>query len=175
MNNLLDVMETTEERVALAFCIELPMPPTDNHCHQSLRSGMRIPTREYTDWLRIAAPMLKKALGDQVPDPVRWWTVDLRLWLPGTRADGQNYEKPLIDILSGAQMEKYVTKAGNRSEHIVKPGGLWTDDKRIRFKYTSIEAFNCGERAKARIECTPVPAPDKWTKERVPRKKVANG
>lgn len=169
MTNLLDMMETVEDRQALAFCIELPMPPTDNMCHKSTAGGRRYRTPEYDAWLKIAPEMLQKALGDQTPDPVRWWTVDIRLWLPGTRSDGQNYLKPLIDLLSGSRLERYKTKKGDWAVHIVKPGGLWTDDKRVRFLYLSVEAINCGEKAKAMIEATPVPEVEKWTRERVKR------
>lgn len=171
MTNLLDMMETTEDRQALAFCIELPMPPTDNMCHASMANGKRYPTPTFRQWLKDAGKMLRDKLGDQTPDPLRWWSVDIHLWLEGTRSDGQNYLKPLIDLLSGAQIQKYKTLAGNASERIIKPGGLWKDDKRVRFLYLSVEAINCGEKAKAMIEATPVPEVEKWVKERAPRKK----
>lgn len=112
----------------------VPLPPPDNHCHLSNRYG-RYPTRAYQDWLRVAAPLLREALGEREPDRECWWevVVDLRL---GTQGDGPNYLKPLLDLLSGAQAVERsgVDEQGRRvtKGQIVKPGGLWDDDRRVR-------------------------------------------
>lgn len=108
-----------------ALCLTLPLPPPDNQCHRSGAYG-RYPTTAYQDWLRIAQPQLAELLGDWQPDTERWWFVSGLLAL-GSRGDGQNYLKAVLDLFSGAQVKPETPGKGS----ILKPGALWNDDRRV--------------------------------------------
>lgn len=111
------------------------LPPPDNHCHRSASGGGRYPAKEYKAWLERYAPELRALLGDWEPDRTRWWRVALRL-LIGSKGDAPNYQKALLDLLSGSYVvEKAFVDAKERrieKGRILKPGALWDDDKRVR-------------------------------------------
>lgn len=118
----------------LALALTLPLPPPDNHCHRSGAYG-RYPTAAYKEWLSVAAPLLREALGDREPDTERWWMVT-GIVAMGGRGDAQNLIKPVLDLLSGAQVDE----AGRLDETtgkrvgkgaVVKLGALWDDDGRV--------------------------------------------
>lgn len=112
----------------LALCL----PPTDNMLHRSGAYG-RYPTAGYKDFLGICTPQLDEVLGDWEPDTERWWEVKIGLFL-GSRADGPNYTKALLDLLSGARVAEEKLEIGERKigkGSIYHHGGLWNDDRRV--------------------------------------------
>lgn len=113
--------------MAEVLSVVLPCPPPDNHCH---RSGQycRYPTAAYRDWLEVARPLVRAALpAGWEPDRECWWEVRVSVAL-GSRADAQNFLKPLLDLLSGAAPRALDPGKGK----VEKPGLLWDDDGRVR-------------------------------------------
>jgi len=139
---------------AQEWLITLPLPPADNHCHQTAHYG-RYPTKAYKTWLDIAAPLLRKKLGNVQPDTTDWWSLHIWVWNKPRGYDVQNLIKPVCDLLSGAQVDD--------RQKIVKPGGLYDDDKRV--KHVSIEL--CGthdEDPRIIISAERTEPPVKWKK-----------
>lgn len=156
--------ESTFDPVTGALCLALPLPPPDNHCHRSGPGGTRYPAAEYKTWLDLAAPQLRETLGAWEPDRERWWHVVIALVL-GSRGDGQNYVKPVLDLLSGAQVvtATYTDPRGRRigKGTIIKPGALWDDDRRVRGVSLVVDWVR-HETPFLAVACEPGKAPGDW-------------
>lgn len=140
---------------------QCPLPPPDNHLHATGQYG-RYARPAYKDWLQIARPLLLEALGDAwEPDTARWWRITVSLHL-GSRGDGQNYLKPLLDLLSGAYVvEQAFTDAKGRkiSKGTILHGrGLWDDDCRVACLESEVIFRRCAY-PMAIVSWEPCPAP----------------
>lgn len=140
--------------------VELPLPPTDNHCHTTARNPktgqpIRRATDDYLTWIRQASILVRRAHHGP-PDASNWWHVEIDLFLPPRHGDAQNYIKPLLDILSGA-----VVTTNNRSERIEHaPVGVWDDDRRIASLNLRLHAVGVEPIAShAIVTATPTSAP----------------
>lgn len=153
--------------------LNLEPPPTDNACHRSGRFS-RYATKEYRDWLNLAGDKLRQTLGDWRPDTESWWDVEGYLFLPTVRTDGQNYIKAALDLLSGSQVVPKDVKDESgkivlRKDQIIKPGGLWSDDKRVHLSAWRVLAIRCPEPALI-LKVRPASGPRDWKEAEKQRK-----
>ncbi len=140
----------------------LPLPPPDNMCHRSGAYG-RYATAPYRDWLALAAKRLRALLGPWPADTEGWWGVDVSLWM-GSRSDGANHLKPLLDLLGGS----YVPEKGERDpltgkladrDKIQKTNqGLFLNDRRVRWALPNVITVHCAE-PRCMVVASPAPAP----------------
>jgi len=136
--------------------VDLPLPPTDNHCHTNARNPVtgqpiRRATDDYLTWIRQASILVRHARRGPM-DTAHWWHVEIYLFLPARRGDAQNYIKPLLDILSGAVV------INGRIQHT--DTGLWDDDRRVASLNLRLHAVGCQpNEAHAIIQATTVAAP----------------
>lgn len=72
------------------------MPPSLNNAFINVRRGGRIKSPQYATWLQLARLQLKCNGPWHVPGKVR---VNLRFNRAGTRADLDNLQKPVLDLL----------------------------------------------------------------------------
>lgn len=138
------------------YRVELPLPPTDNHCHTTARNPVtgkpiRRATNDYLIWIRQAAILVRHARRRPM-DTSHWWHVQIDLFLPARHGDAQNYIKPLLDILSGAVV------VDDSIRHT--DTGLWDDDRRVAALALRLNAVGCHPTAgHAIVTATPTAPP----------------
>lgn len=101
---------------APSVTLALPPPPSANALWRSVVVGGRVRvlrSREYRQWIRVAMPLAKAA--GSVASPVA-----VRLTLAGVHRgrDGDNFQKPVLDLLREAGVI-----AGDNLTHVVE--GSW--------------------------------------------------
>lgn len=85
--------------ICVSRYIDLPWPPSGNHCHRSTSSGRRYSTARYRAW-RTAAVALARATGVRVPGHYR---ILVECHPPDRRRrDLDNAYKPVSDALEEA-------------------------------------------------------------------------
>jgi hypothetical protein len=115
--------------------MELPLPPPKGHL---LYEGhyRKFPKPAYRDWLQLAFPLLREALGDWEPDSENWWAVGGKLYLSSKQKDGHNYLAPILDMLSGMHYDA-------ENQKLAKGPGLWRDDKKANLGPWHVVMTNC--------------------------------
>lgn len=152
--------------------LSVSLPPTDNACHAT-GNGRRYATDKYKAWLRLENPRLLALLGEWEPDYVRWWSVEIRLWMPilrknAKRADPQNYTKALLDLLTGTREKRYGERNAQgetiTGDGLIKPGALWADDNQVRTCRHHVVTLDA-EAPGALMLVTPAEAPMRETRQ----------
>lgn len=138
------------------LALSLPLPPSKNALRGSGRARV-YPTVAYRRWLNEASVELWLQLhrvGHWKPDATRWWKIHGTVWLGPCQllGDAHNYEEAIFDLLEGAQVDR-------RTRRIVKPGALYTNDRRVRLHTWELAGWDTRGRVQLVVEPVEAPAP----------------
>ncbi len=145
-------------RFAMPVTLTLPLPPSKNRLRGSGRARV-FPTAAYKRWLGEASVLLwlqLRAGGPWEPDAAHYWAITAVVWLGARQqlADAHNLEEAIFDLLEGAQVDR-------RSGRIVKPGALYTNDRRVATHTWTLGGWDHA-RPRIELDVRTTDAPVRW-------------